>query len=159
MGRFGWAFCCKIKHLILENEIIHLMFKLNLQNRIEQERPFSSEATMSPKISSSPFFTFSEKIVDFSWKRLLIVLITYFNHPVGWHPFFDIFSLPERRPDTILDPLWFLFEPSLGLVMLRLIFLLMDHSDTYNSAFRNRTHLIFFIFPIDGAIYVVIVIL
>ena len=157
MGDLAEQFVVNFKHLILGNEIIDLMFKRNSENRTRKVSQFLRNHVTKNLILT--FFNFFWEIVDFSWKRLLIVLITCFNHPVGWHPFFDIFSLSERRPDTILDRLWFLFEPSLGLAMLRLIFLLMDHSDTYNSAFRNRTHLIFFIFPIAGAIYVVIIIL
>ena len=131
MGGFGWALYCRLSIWYLKMRFL----SLNVTFRIEQERPFSSEATMSPKISSSRFFTFSENIIDFFWRCLLIVLL---NHPVGWYLFlfffFCFFSLPERQPDTIMDSLWFLLELSLALVMLGLIFLLMDCSDAFDSA-------------------------
>ena len=60
---------------------------------------------MSPKISSSPFGTFSKKTVDFSWRCLLIVLRT--AEPSCWVVsffFFCFFSLPKRRTWDHIGP-------------------------------------------------------
>ena len=165
MGGFSWAIRCKIS-------IWHLKIRLftsclNLTFRIEQERHFSSGATVSPKISSSPFSyflwgncwlflqVFVNSFKNFCWIILLCGIFFYF------------FSLPEQWPGTILDPFWFLFGLFLGLAMLGLnlsfdgllwcIWLCVWHSTC--AVIRNCRRFIFFVFSIGTAIYVVIIIL
>ena len=149
--------------MTLENEVIHLMFKLNLQ--IEQERPFSSEATMSPKISSSPLFTFSAKIVDFSWKRLLIVLRTSAKSSYWLVSFFLLFLLAwtttwHRIGPTLISA-WAFFSTGHTWTHLSFdgsiwcIWFCAWHSTCI--VIRNRRHFMFFIFLIAAAINVAIV--
>ena len=117
MGVFGGAFCCITSIWFLKMRLFTSC--LNLTCRKKQERPFSSEATISPKASSSPFFTYFE---NFCW----IVLL-------GCN-FFCFFPMPELRSDTMLDLLWFLLELSLGLVMLWFIFHLTYRCNVFDFA-------------------------
>ena len=121
--------------MILENEITHLKFKLNLQNK----KSFSSEATMPRKISSSLFFTFSEKIIDFPWRRLLIILRTSAKFSCWVVSYFYFSSLPQQRPGTILVMLEFIFLDG----SLWCIWLCLWHSTCLTFVIRNYRHLIF----------------
>ena len=157
-GRFGWAFYCKWNTWFLK--IIWLFTSsLNFTFRIEQERPLSSKATMSPKILSSSFCTFPDKIANFSWRRLLIVLKTL-AESFCWMESFSLCLSDE------LAPYWtrFLLELSLGwscldsffswwIALMHLTLRLILHLHQKSQVFH------YFIFLMAAIIYVVIVIL
>ena len=157
-GRFGWAFYCKWNTWFLK--IIWLFTSsLNFTFRIEQERPLSSKATMSPKTLSSSFCTFPDKIANFSWRRLLIVLKTL-AESFCWMESFSLCLSDE------LAPYWtrFLLELSLGwscldsffswwIALMHLTLRLILHLHQKSQVFH------YFIFLMAAIIYVVIVIL
>ena len=157
-GRFGWAFYCKLNIWFLK--IIWLFtISLNFTFKIKQERLLSSKATISPKILSSPFCTFPEEIVNFSWRCLLIVLKT-FAESFCWMVSFSPCLSDE------LAPYWtrFLLELSLGWSCLDSSFswwIALMHLTLRLTLYLHQKSQVFhyFIFLIAAIIYVVIVIL
>ena len=151
--------------MILENEIIHLMFKLNLQNRTGKAFQFWSN-----RFTKNLIFTF----LCFYWENCWLFLKAFVNSFKNFCWFillggiFFLFFLLAwattwRHIGPALISVWAFFRTGYAWTNLSFdrslwrIWLCVWHSTCI--VIRNRRHFIFFIFPIAAAPYVVIVIL